>query len=154
MAKKGRRKPVNPNKDTRQRSTPKTEGEKKAAAKSELYTELQAELVRLDMQGFLFRRWMRQAMGIGSAQVGFKFFLDDFEDGFKNSQSQNKQFNPKEMVVGWDEDSRPKVVKLSQDVTVFRNPPKAPGEGGKTENYSTQKQSENDTRNKKSPLKR
>lgn len=157
MAKRGRRRKstTSPNKDTRQRSIPTTPAEEKAAAKSELYTELQAELIRLDMQGFLFRRWMRQAMGIGSANVGFKFFVDDFEEGFKNSQ-QSKEFDPTEMVVGWDRNSRPKVVKLSQDAAVFRNPPKMPGERatGRTENYSSQKQEDTTARNKKSPLKK
>lgn len=153
MPKPRRKSTIKPDKDTRQRSTPTTPAEKKAAAKSELYTELQAELVRLDMQGFLFRRWMRQAMGIGSSQVGFKFFLEDFEEGFKAAQSQNKEYNPRELVVGWDRDSQPNIVKLSQDAAVFRNPPKAPGEKG-TSGFSSDKQESASGNNKKSPLKK
>ncbi len=153
MAKPRRKSNIKPDKDTRQRSTPTTPAEKKAAAKSELYTELQAELVRLDMQGFLMRRWMRQAMGIGSSRVGFKFFLEDFEEGFKAAQSQNKEYNPRELVVGWDRDSQPNIVKLSQDAAVFRNPPKVPGEKG-TSGFSSEKQEGTANSNKKSPLKK
>lgn len=154
MAKRTRPKSnVKPESDTRQRSQPVTPAEQKAAAKSELYTELQAELVRLDMQGFLFRRWMRQALGIGSSRVGFKFFLDDFEEGFKAAQSQNKEYNPRELVVGWDRDAVPNIVKLSQDAAVFRNPPKKPGDKGSS-GFGSQPQPTAATTNKKSPLKK
>lgn len=74
------------------------------------------------MLGVLIRRWVRQAMAPGDKQVGLPFFIEEFENGFKLSQSVGNDKADEELLkVAWgdDTDTRPRVEVLSQRAKII-----------------------------------
>ena len=73
--------------DTRRRSEPSTNSERRETTAADLKSELNAERERINLQGFLTRRWVRQALIPTDKQVGLKFYYDDYQECFKMSLS-------------------------------------------------------------------
>lgn len=87
MARKKRPGSPPPKTDTRRRSEPATNAERRDTTAADLGSELNAERERIGLQGFLTRRWIRQAVSSVDKQVGLKFYYDDYQEGFKMSRS-------------------------------------------------------------------
>ncbi|HEY9865103.1 MAG TPA: hypothetical protein V6D21_13085 [Candidatus Obscuribacterales bacterium] len=99
--------------DTRRQSNPKNLSGQREAIKSDFQTQLNAEKERWQLIGGLFRKWVREALGLPGNDQGLKLYLDQMENGFNRTA----QFDPKVKIIAWEKGVYPVCIRLNRTAT-------------------------------------
>lgn len=127
------RQPGQPPKLTDDSGVPKKDDQIKGEIAGWLKEEIEAERLKRELNRFLERRNIRQALGVGDVAT----FIKEFEGGFKNSAKETKPQLDDEgeaAIYGEAKENRPKVKKISQEWVLDpddKGQGKGKGKGGK-----------------------
>lgn len=130
---KRQRQPGSPPKLSDDKGVPKSEAQIKGELSEWFREEINAELFKRDLDGYLDRRNIRQALGVGDLKV----YTEQFEEGMKNSATETKpQVDDKKqpLIYGKPRENRPKVKKISTEYVLRpddKSKDKNKGKGGK-----------------------